>query len=157
MRRPSVSDSFTMIRGGHTMKFGGEELLRGNHSESHTFFPGRFVFGNLPGGIVTPCFQVPAACATSAMSPLLAATPAAINAIQSLSLGLPQFYQQGFGNPTYNYPRPWPAFYAQDTWQIRPNLTLDYGLRYEFDAQYGALSTYKKNFGPRASFAWYPF
>src|SRR5256886_8575233 len=25
---------------------------------------------------------------------------------RSVSLGLPQFYQQGFDNPVYNYPRP---------------------------------------------------
>ena len=37
------------------------ELLRGNHTESHTFFPGRFVFGNLPGGILSPCLQVASA------------------------------------------------------------------------------------------------
>ncbi|HJX85868.1 MAG TPA: hypothetical protein VJ723_16125, partial [Candidatus Angelobacter sp.] len=157
MRRYEFADNISLIRGKHTLKFGAYELYRGNHSESHTFFPGRFVFGNLPGGLVTPCFQVPAACATSGTSPLLTATPASINALQSLSLGLPQFYQQGFGNPTYNYPRPFTAFYAQDTWQIKPNLTLNYGLRYELDSQYGALSTYKKNFGPRASFAWDPF
>ena len=30
------------------MKFGGSELLRGDHTESHTFFPGRFIFGSLP-------------------------------------------------------------------------------------------------------------
>jgi hypothetical protein len=157
MRRYEFADNLSMIRGKHTLKFGAYELYRGNHTESHTFFPGRFVFGNLPGGIVTPCFQVPAACATSGTSPLLTATPASINALQSVSLGLPQFYQQGFGNPIYNYPRPFTAFYAQDTWQIKPNLTLNAGLRYELDSQYGPLSTYKKNFGPRASFAWDPF
>lgn len=157
MRRYEFADNISLIRGKHTLKFGAYELYRGNHSESHTFFPGRFVFGNLPGGIVTPCFQVPAACATSGTSSLLTATPATINSIQSLSFGLPQFYQQGFGNAIYNYPRPFTAFYAQDTWQIKPNLTLNYGLRYELDSQYGALNTYKKNFGPRASFAWDPF
>jgi hypothetical protein len=157
MRRYEFADNISLIRGKHTLKFGAYELYRGNHSESHTFFPGRFVFGNLPGGLVTPCFQVPAACATSGTSPLLTATPASINSIQSLSLGLPQFYQQGFGNAIYNYPRPFTAFYAQDTWQMKPNFTLNFGLRYELDSQYGALSTYKKNFGPRASFAWDPF
>ena len=42
LRRTEIADNFTMIRGKHTMKFGVSELLRGNHSESHTFMPGTF-------------------------------------------------------------------------------------------------------------------
>ncbi len=150
MRRYEFADNVTMVRGKHTFKFGGYELLRGNHSESHTFFPGRFVFGNLPGGILSPCLQVPAACG-------LTASPATIDSLQSAALGLPQFYQQGFGNPIYNYPRPFTAAYAQDQWSITSNFTLNLGVRYEVDAQYGALNTDKNNFAPRVSFAWDPF
>ena len=96
LRRYEFADNFTVIRGHHTLKFGGYELLRGNHTESHTFFPGRFVFGSLPGGLI---------------SPQLATTT--VNPLQSASLGLPQVYQQGFGDPTYPYyTRPLTAFYA---------------------------------------------
>src|ERR1051325_5733006 len=102
MRRYEFADNVSLIRGKHNIKFGGYELYRGNHSESHTFFPGRFVFGNLPGGILSPCLQVPAACG-------LTASPATIDSLQSAALGLPQFYQQGFGDPIYNYPRPFTA------------------------------------------------
>ena len=150
MRRYEFADNMTLVRGKHNIKFGGYELYRGNHSESHTFFPGRFVFGNLPGGLVSPCLQVPAACG-------LTASPAAINSIQSVSLGLPQFYQQGFGDPIYNYPRPFTAAFVQDQWQMTPNFTLNVGVRYELDSQYGALATDKNNFAPRLSFAWDPF
>ena len=150
MRRPEVADNITMTRWSHTMKFGASFLYRGNHTESHTFFPGRFVFGNLPGGVLSPCLQVPAACG-------LTAGPAAINALQSAALGLPQFYQQGFGNPIYNYPRPFTAVYWQDSWKVLPNFTLNYGVRYELDSQYGPLATDKDNVAPRASFAWDPF
>jgi hypothetical protein len=140
-RRYEIADNFTLIRGHHTMKFGGVELLRGNHTESHTFFPGRFVFGSLPGFLI---------------SPQLAGT--SINPLQSASFGLPQVFQQGFGNPVYPYyTRPWTAAYWQDSWQVRPHFTLNYGLRYELDTQYAPLSTYEKNFGPRVSFAWDPF
>src|SRR5207245_5681825 len=69
----------------------------------------------------------------------------------------PQFYQQGFDNPTYNYPRPFTAAYWQDSWAIRPNFTLNFGVRYELDSQYGPLNTDKNNFAPRVSFAWSPF
>jgi hypothetical protein len=151
-RRPEIGDNLTLIRGHHTMKIGEDLVLRGNHTESHTFFPGRFVFGNLPGGILSPCLQVPAACGLAANT-----TPAALNGLQSASLGLPQFYQQGFGSPTYSYDRPFTSVYWQDQWAIRPNFTFTYGIRYELDQQYGTLNTPKKNFAPRASFAWDPF
>jgi len=151
MRRPDAADNLTMVRGHHTMKFGGEFLYRGNHTESHTFFPGRFVFGNLPGGLLSPCFANPALCKLSGVQPV------ALNSLQSASLGLPQFYQQGFGNPVYNYPRPFGSAYWQDQWAIAPNFNLTYGLRYELDAQYGALHTPQTNFAPRAAFAWDPF
>jgi hypothetical protein len=150
MRRYEFADNVTLVRGKHNIKFGGYELYRGNHSESHTFFPGRFVFGNLPGGAISPCLQVPAACG-------LTASPATINSIQAASLGLPQFYQQGFGNPIYNYPRPFTAAFVQDQWQMAPNFTVNAGVRYELDSQYGALATDKNNFAPRVSFAWDPF
>jgi hypothetical protein len=156
MRRPSVSDSLTVIRGRHTMKLGGEELLRGNHSESHTFFPGRFVFGNLPGAILSPCF-LPSASSSTPNPCGLISQGAFINSMQSVSLGVPQFYEQGFGNPNYNYPRNFAAFFWQDSWKIGQNFTLNYGLRYELDSQYGPLKADKDNFAPRISFAWDPF
>src|SRR6266852_5013756 len=76
-RRYEIGDNFTLVRGHHTLKFGGSELIRGNHTESHTFFPGRFVFGTLPGFL---------------LSPQIANTT--INPLQSATLGLPQIYQQ---------------------------------------------------------------
>jgi carboxypeptidase family protein len=68
--------------------------------------------------------------------------------------------------------------YAQDQWQVRPGLTFNYGLRYEFytplrernhaqvlfdintgalrDPQEAAFRTSKKNFGPRVAVTWSP-
>jgi len=162
MRRYEGADNLTLIRGKHTIKLGGYFLYRGNHTESHTFFPGRFVFGNLPGGLLSSCLANPSGAITG--NPLTtgcglagALSPAAINSIQSVALGLPQFYQQGFGNPIYNYPRPYAAGFVQDQWQVKPNFTLNVGLRYEVDGQYGALDTDKNNFAPRLSIAWDPF
>jgi hypothetical protein len=158
MRRYEFAENMSLIRGKHNIKFGGYFLYRGNHSESHTFFPGRFVFGNLPGGLVFPCLQVPAACATANPADPLNTLPSqTLNSLQTASFGLPQFYQQGFGNPIYNYPRPYTAGFVQDQWAVSPHFTLNVGVRYELDAQYGALATDKNNFAPRISFAWDPF
>lgn len=150
LRRYELADNVTWIRGRHTMKMGFYELIRGDHSDSHTYMPGRFVFGALPGGLVSPCLQVPAACGLSA------AQPAVLNALQAASLGLPQFYQQGFGAPVYSLTRPYTAAYWQDTWRTLPNLTLNFGLRYELDSQPSIMNTDKDNFAPRLSFAWDP-
>ena len=156
-RRYEIADNFTITRGSHTMKFGGQELLRGNHTESHTFFPGRFVFGSLPGSLISPCMSPSTSPTTPNVCNVI--TPGAfVNPLQTASFGLPIVFQQGFGNPVYPYyTRPWTALYWQDSWRIAPNFTLNYGLRYELDTQYAPLSTYKKNFGPRVSFAWDPF
>jgi hypothetical protein len=155
-RRYEVADNFTMVRGHHAMKLGGYFLYRGDHTESHTFFPGRFVFGSLPGGLLTPCF-VASVNSTSPNPCGLLTSGASVNSLQSVSFGLPQFYQQGFDNPVYNYPRPFGAGYWQDSWNIWRNFTLNYGIRYELDGQYGPLNTDKNNVAPRISFAWDPF
>jgi Carboxypeptidase regulatory-like domain len=157
MRRYEFADNFSMVRGHHSLKFGGYELIRGNHTESDTFFPGRFQFGNLPGGILSPCLQLPAACATPTSQSLLSANAAQISALQSFSLGLPQFYQQGFGSAIYAINRPWTAFFASDSWSLRSNFTFTFGVRYELDSQYGRLKTDTNNFAPRIAFAWDPF
>jgi len=139
LRRYEFADNLTVIRGRHTLQLGANVILRGNHTESHTFFPGRFVFGSLPGDLLTPLLPT-------------------ITSLQSASFGLPQVYQQGFGNPTYPYyTRPLTGIYGQDSWRITPSFTFNYGLRYELDSQYLPLTTYKKGFAPRVSFAWDPF
>jgi len=50
--------------------------------------------------------------------------------------------------------RPFTAAYWQDTWALKSNFTLTYGIRYELDTQYLPLRTPWHNFAPRVSFAW---
>ncbi|HYL86904.1 MAG TPA: carboxypeptidase regulatory-like domain-containing protein [Candidatus Angelobacter sp.] len=153
LRRYEIGDNLSLTRGRHTLKFGGAELLRGNHTESHTFMPGRFVFGTLPGAILSPCLLGgnPNPCQ-------LATGGAFMNSLQASSLGLPQVFQQGFGDADYPaYTRPYTSLYFQDSWKMTHNFTLNYGVRYEIDSQFKPLNTYYKDFGPRVSFAWDPF
>ena len=156
-RRYELADNLTLIRGRHTMRMGFYELVRGNDTTSDTFFAGRFEFLDLPGIVLSNCLQFPSAPIAQGGCGLPASvSPASISTLQSWSLGSPAFYEQGFGNPRYVQTRPFTAGYWQDSWQIGHGLTLNYGLRYELDSQYGPLSTYKKNFAPRFSFAWDP-
>ena len=139
-RRYLFSDDLTMDRGNHRMKFGSSFLLRHGFFDSRTFFGGRFNFGTLPAALV---------------SPQLATTT--ITALQSLDLGLPQVYQQGFGDGIVGGALPYWALYGQDTWKALSNLTLNFGLRYEVDHRRDPLRTDYNNFGPRVGFAWDPF
>jgi hypothetical protein len=89
-----------------------------------------------------------------------------------------KLYQATFsgGNPGSGIRELWVGSFAQDTWQVRPGLTLDLGLRWDLGvpnydvhgkAQPFDLSTYtlgppgqqwfpmnKKNFSPRVALAW---
>lgn len=149
--RYEFADTFTMARGRHTLQVGFDELLRQSNTSSATFLGGRFEFLELPGGLLSPCLQVPAACGLAAST-----SSAPLSTLQTWSLGLPSFYEQGFGNPAFILNRPFTAVYAQDTWQAARGLTLHFGLRYEVDSQAGVMNTYMKDFGPRVSFAWNP-
>ena len=167
LRQYEFADNMTQIRGHHTMKFGVYEDVRGDRTASATFLAPRISFGSLPGGVLSPCLQVPAACGlvvASVQQCFLAQTqgqplppgttcPALLNPLQSFSLGLPTFYQQGFGNPTTVADLPLTSVYWQDSWAIVPNFTLSYGIRYDRDTR-DVMNTDETNFAPRASFAW---
>ena len=139
-RRYEIKDTLAVARGAHTIKAGGQILIRRNHEDSQTFFGGRFTFGPLPAGLVNPA---------------LASTT--ITALQAFNLGLPQSYQQGFGDPIVTATYPFYGLFLQDTWKARRNLTFDFGLRYELDTRKSPLPTDKNNFAPRFGFAWDPF
>ncbi|MBZ5503948.1 MAG: TonB-dependent receptor [Acidobacteriia bacterium] len=143
------ADNLDTIHGKHIFQMGINEMLRGNRTANFGFMGGEFSFGELPGGILSPCLQVPAACGVTS-------GPVTINAMQSFSLGLPQAYIQGFGNPTVTTQMPLTSVYLQDDWSLRSNFSLHLGVRYEID-QRAFIHTSYNNFAPRASFAWDPF
>src|SRR5262249_54519180 len=133
-------DKVSMDFGRHLISFGGQMLVRGNHVESQAFFPGRFNFGLLPGSVINPA---------------LAST--SITALQAFNLGLPQSYQQAFGDPTVASTDPFMGVYLHDQWRATDKLMLDLGVRYELDDLRDPLPTDTNNIAPRFGFAWDPF
>ncbi|HZI50762.1 MAG TPA: carboxypeptidase regulatory-like domain-containing protein [Terriglobia bacterium] len=136
-RRQQISNKISLSRGAHQFKIGGELLIRSTFVEAHLFFPARFNFGALPGGLVSPALN-----STS------------ITAVQAFNLGLAQSFQQAFGNPNVSSTDPYGSAYFEDRWRITRNLTLDLGLRYELDDIRDPIRTDKNNFAPRVAFAW---
>ncbi len=67
-----------------------------------------------------------------------------------------QGFTQNFGNPVVEQTNPNVGFYAQDEWQARPGLTLNFGVRY--DLQFlETIATDTNNVSPRVGFAWSPY
>jgi len=139
-KKLEIKNAVSNFRNGHALKFGGVANLRHNRSDTKTFFGGRFTFGPLPGALVN------AALASTTLT-----------ALQAFNLGLPQFYQQGFGDPVVSAFYPFYGLFAQDSWKVSPRLTLDFGLRYELDTRKAPLRTDRNNFAPRFGLAWDPF
>jgi carboxypeptidase family protein len=165
-RHYDVYDNVSKIFGNHTIKFGGSMFFDRVTSTSETYLGGRFNFGAaIPLGniiaanpalgptVLTQLTQF----LTVSQPNLLPALSAPINALQSFNLNLPIVYQQGFGDAAANSWTNRYGLYVQDAWKLRPNFTLNYGLRYSIHDEPFFVPTYKRDFQPRAGFSWDPF
>ncbi|HEU0178111.1 MAG TPA: TonB-dependent receptor, partial [Blastocatellia bacterium] len=165
-RHYDVYDNFSKIFGDHTLKFGGSMFFSRITTTSETFFGGRFNFGAaIPlGNIIAlnptlgPTVLTQLTQFLTANQPsLLPALAAPINSLQSFNLNLPIVYQQGFGDAAANSWTNRYGLYVQDAWKLRPNFTLNYGLRYSIHDEPFFIPTYKKDFQPRVGFSWDPW
>jgi len=190
--RTQVKDNLSIVAGGHTVKFGGEWVHSLNSQIFRGFFQGRYIFDSVNGFLRYA--SAPAAggfgpstvgCANSAGAVTYVTAPATCPAGTTASGGPLLLYLQGAG-------RTGPAtdaagfseidnediaLFVQDKWQVWPNFTLNYGLRWEAqifpepvvppaetayglflnDPRFpsnGRLPSPKKMFQPRVGFAW---
>jgi len=125
------ADTVSWTYGSHYLRFGGSILRHrsgGTGSEPGTAILGTFTF--------------------------LSTGPRATLPFDQLTLADVQNYQQpiDFGISSYDLPQWLLTGFVQDTWHVRPNLTLDLGLRYDRQT----LTTATGNFQPRIGFAWQP-
>jgi hypothetical protein len=112
------TDNLNVVAGNHTFKFGGDiAFVRIPEAVFELNFAGLFNFGGLTASTLNPAF---------AGAPDF--TP-----VQQYGLGFPTNYIQGFGNPVSKIDNKPIAFFAQDSWKVRPNVTLNYGVRYDIE------------------------
>ena len=161
-RRFQFEDSLAVTRGKHTLKFGTSYRPFTYVVHNELLFGGDFYFldGVIPivGGVIQPSSPafLPLVNFNVAQGLPPTGDPAThLTALQTFDLGMPLAYLQGFGKPEVTGWEHYFAGYAQDSWRITRNLTLDFGGRLDVDAPSSPMprNTY---FSPRLGFAWNP-
>lgn len=133
---PEWSDNFSYTRKTHNYKFGGDIRYIRDDNAASVF--AQYTFSSL----------------ADYQTALSGANPKQYSN-----------YQQTFGDPRQLYNSLFTGLYVQDNWKIRPNITLNYGVRYDIykipDADPKApvvtsqhYNIDKNNFAPRVGLAW---
>ena len=194
--RTQLRDNFSIVHGKHNFKFGGDWLHTRNTQVFRGFFTGRYIFDSVVGflryaspdaaggfgptvgecstaagtftGWITQDKGQTCAAGSSVGGPLIFYLQGGVpSGLTSIKPGASSISNQDY------------ALFAQDKWQVLPNLSLSYGLRWEaqifpkvltspsqtaygiflsnplFPSD-GTLHSQKKEFQPRVGFAWDP-
>src|SRR5262249_22024951 len=141
-KRVQVRDNFSILQGKHTYKFGGEFLHSNNTQVFRGFFTGRYIIDSVLGFLHYSSTSAAAGfgpstgeCSDGSFTKLGNTCPNGVVSTASPLL----FYLQHAGTngqttdaagasdiSNQNY-----ALLVQDKWQMFPNFTLNYGLRWE--------------------------
>jgi hypothetical protein len=126
------SDNYSKIVGNHSFKFGGD--IRYQKFDQKVYFNvnGEYIFG--PGGNNDTGISDPYA---------------------NYLLGLPVSYSQGSANT--EFVRSTSVYlFAQDSWKLKPNVTLNYGLRWEVNTPLTDVGQKVQRFNPGQNSTVYP-
>jgi hypothetical protein len=140
--RTHFKDNFSIVTGNHTIKVGGEWLHTLNDQIFRGFFTGRYLFDSVTGFLHYASPAASGGFGPNAVScsdgtwvthpepcpagTTLVGTPLLLY-IQETGGGLPGVPPPGQSNVTNDDL----ALFIQDKWQARPNLTINYGLRWD--------------------------
>ena len=122
-------DQVSYTHGTHAFKFGGEVRHATIYSAGYSNGRGTFTFG---GG---QAFKA-------------TATTSASTALEDFLAGDPTRGKLTFGNPVRNYRTDAYAGFAQDDWRIKPRVTLNIGVRWEYSAPISEANNLIANFVP---------
>jgi hypothetical protein len=135
---PTYGTSLTWVKGNHTYKFGGELRTFGYPLHSLAATNGAFAFSANQTSQLSNC---PTATCSAVQSSTLGVGTMGFP-YASFLLGL---VNNGVVNPPVDLKtgKQFWGFYAQDSWKVTRKLSLDYGLRYDYDTypreQYGRM------------------
>ena len=132
--KPLAVANMTVVRGNHSYKFGGEWKFENFTNKGTAGVAGTYNFATTQTGL--PSLQ---GVTLSGGNVGLNYASFLLGAVSTASVSNPQ-------DPQYRRPA-WSSF-AQDTWKVTRKLTLDYGLRYDFQPPPRELHDRQSMFSP---------
>jgi hypothetical protein len=132
-RQYELSDTLSQVHGRNLAKFGADVIVAHTGGDSKEF--GGPI--NLGEFIYLPCTAALSYCESSAYLGNIANV---------------QSYTQTYGNASYTVNDTLWSLFSQDDFRMRPDLTINAGIRYEQQTFTG----FRKGFAPRAGFAYQP-
>ncbi len=163
-RRFQFADSITYTTGNHTFKF-GTDINHVRDIDDNLFTgAGAYTYSNINDFIVDYVnFTTNGSLRAAGRTCATLASPAANTRLAGKCYT--SNFLQGFGQPRFQLTTIDWAFFAQDDWRVTPRLTLNLGLRWDYEQfpepflvnpalpQTANRPSDKNNFGPRIGFA----
>jgi hypothetical protein len=144
--RFQFQDTFAYVAGAHSLRFGLDIQRIDSNFIDLSDASGTFNFADPLATTTVP------QCLTDPTLPNSPTNPRIRGGVNSFPRNCVQRYRHNFftGSEITNT---YLGFFAQEDWRLRPNLTLNLGLRYEREQ----VVKDNNNFGPRLGIAWSPF
>ncbi len=155
--RKQIADTFTLTVGSHTIKFGGDFNNVKDVQDNLRNYAGAYSYSNINDFIIDYL--------NFSTSGGLGAGVVCSTTTRLRGKCYTSNFNQGFGPTLFNFTTQDYNFFVQDEWRYTPRLTVNLGLRYEYEKlpkpflassvpQTTVFPHDKNNFGPRIGFAW---
>ena len=126
-QRFQFTDNLSWTKGAHDIKFGGDFNYLPLDAIFTVNYGGVYDFGGLKANEVIPSAEF------ALLPPAIQNSIPDFSAVQSYGLGIPGDFIQGLGSPKDSFTNKPLGLYWQDSWRVRPNLTLNFGVRYDIE------------------------
>jgi len=155
--RNQIADTITLTAGNHTIKWGGDFNNVKDVQDNLRNYAGAYSYSNINDFIID--------YVNFATTGGLGAGIVCSSSTRLRGKCYTSNYNQGFGPTLFDFTTKDYNFFVQDEWRYTPRLTVNLGLRYEYERlptpflassipQTNNFPRDKNNFGPRVGFAW---